>query len=457
MAIQVNTIGVAHARRLIRRGNIESSASWSFSAKDGNRLLGPNGDNWGEYARWFLAIDTSAAPKTKARYKFPFGKNGKVYRRGIIAAKSRAAQQGYPTIENVASQLLEEIDRKMKAKRKLKKVDVHFISLVNKGANKKHIIWKSENPPEDAPYSKTVGILKTDEEKRMVYGIVYAPDEVDSQGDVATAEVIEKMAYDFMRNARTTQVDKQHDYQPDEGFVAESWIVKEGDPLFDEVGAWAVGIKVENDATWEAIKKGEITGISLAGEAEVEEIAKNDENLLQKIWEAVRGLTSRSLEKDFNAKMKKIDIWKVLDAFHSAVMEIYKEDFKGDRKQALLNTIDQMREYVDKNVEKAAPVLTTNQLESLKKAIPVLEQIVSIHKSEELGMEKQAIQEMLQDALEKALQPVLDEIDALKAQNEELKKGFEERIEKLEKASKGRQTMEGQTDNVKKEDEFIWV
>ena len=161
-----------------------------------------------------------------------------------------------------------------KAKRVLKDVDVQFISLVHKGANQKTIVWKADDSAptgeesswtgdRSKPVQKTIAILKTDEEKRMVYGIVYAPDEVDSDGDTMTAGEIEKAAHAFMKAARTGQIDKQHNYQAGEGYIAESWIVRKSDELFTEEGAWAVGIKVENDETWQAVKKGEIGGLSL--------------------------------------------------------------------------------------------------------------------------------------------------------------------------------------------------
>ena len=67
-------------------------------------------------------------------------------------------------------------------KRRLMNVDVEFLSLVNKGANKKKIIFKSEENSSEV-FQRIVDIVKIDEEKRMVYGIVYSPDEVDSHGD----------------------------------------------------------------------------------------------------------------------------------------------------------------------------------------------------------------------------------------------------------------------------------
>ena len=159
----------------------------------------------------------------------------------------------------------------MKAKRKLKNVVVDFISLVHRGANRKTIIYKSgedSNPP-------LISIRKVDADKRLVYGIVYSPDEVDSQGDFAPKEVIQEMAYNFMKEGKLNNIDRQHNYKAGYGFLAESWLTKTNDPVFPEEkeGSWAVIIKVEDDTLWNDIKEGKITGLSMAGEAETDSAA----------------------------------------------------------------------------------------------------------------------------------------------------------------------------------------
>lgn len=111
-SVRVNPQGVSHARKLIAQGDVDMESDWEFTAEDGNKLLGPNGDDWDNYAKYHLAIHTDAPENTKERYGFPYGKNGKVYRRGVIAAKQRAAQMGYTNIMDVADQLLQEIDKK---------------------------------------------------------------------------------------------------------------------------------------------------------------------------------------------------------------------------------------------------------------------------------------------------------------------------------------------------------
>jgi len=208
----------------------------------------------------------------------------------------------------------------VKARRRIKKATVTHISLVHSGANQKTILWKSGDEP---VHSTVATIAKTDDEQRMVYGIVYAPDQVDNQGDVADAEVIRDMAYTFMKMQFTPNVDRQHNYMGGEGYVAESWLLRKNDALFpkEPEGSWAVGIKVEKDDTWQAIKDGAITGISMAGEGAVEVLQKADddpdESFVQKIIDGV----SRLFEKHTgDSEMETTDLEKTVA---SAVQEAF--------------------------------------------------------------------------------------------------------------------------------------
>lgn len=112
MTIKVNGKGDAHARSLITSGKVDQGSSWSFSAEDGDKLLGADGDDWGNYAKWFLAEDTDAAEETKARFKYPFGKSGKIYRRAVSAIRSRASQQGATAVYDCAGELMDKLDKK---------------------------------------------------------------------------------------------------------------------------------------------------------------------------------------------------------------------------------------------------------------------------------------------------------------------------------------------------------
>ena len=174
----------------------------------------------------------------------------------------------------------------------LKGMKVDFLSLVSKGANGKKIIWKSggEKPEGAEIFETALRKVKKSNEKRMVYGVVYSPDQIDSQGEFASRGEIEKAAYDFMKGLRLLNVDAQHDFDPKAAFVAESWITKGVDSLFEDEpeGSWAVGIRVDDEALWENVKKGELAGISMAGYAA--KIRKGEEGFLAKMEELLTRL-----------------------------------------------------------------------------------------------------------------------------------------------------------------------
>jgi len=104
--------GEAQGNARIAAGDVDKTSDWSFSAEDGNKLLGSGGDDWDTYGKWFLGTEPDADPKTKAHYKYPFGKGGKVYRSGLIAVRSRSAQQGETAIFDAAGRMIDKIDKK---------------------------------------------------------------------------------------------------------------------------------------------------------------------------------------------------------------------------------------------------------------------------------------------------------------------------------------------------------
>lgn len=111
MPLATNSKGIARARSLIAAGKVNDGA-WSFSAEDGNKLLGPDGDDWAAYAAVHLAVDPDAPEKTKAHYKYPCIKGSEVYRRGVAAAESRAAQNGADAVAAAAKKLMEAIQKR---------------------------------------------------------------------------------------------------------------------------------------------------------------------------------------------------------------------------------------------------------------------------------------------------------------------------------------------------------
>lgn len=164
MALRVNEKGVANAKKLIKQGKVDLESEWSFDASDENKILGDG--NWKEYEKWFLAIDTEANEETKARYKFPFGKNGKVYRRGIIAAKQRASQFGYENIFKVADELLQMIDEKFKESWLIEGNITRMIETEAKSGDEWEVVIISEGVSKTYPnFLYTADVLKSSVDK----------------------------------------------------------------------------------------------------------------------------------------------------------------------------------------------------------------------------------------------------------------------------------------------------
>jgi len=95
-----------HARSLIEKDKINTESAWTFSADDGNALLGPDNDDWERYALFHLGKDTDQKPETKAYYKYPYGKGSSVYMSALRAIRGRSAQQEHTSVFNVAGRLL---------------------------------------------------------------------------------------------------------------------------------------------------------------------------------------------------------------------------------------------------------------------------------------------------------------------------------------------------------------
>lgn len=113
MTLTLNTSAVTFARQLIRDGKIKrDEGHWrehNPDAEQENRYLASH--EMTDYANWHLGLDESKGADTKGRYHFPYGDFKTVHRDGLIAAKERAAQQGYAAIEKAAGELLQLLEK----------------------------------------------------------------------------------------------------------------------------------------------------------------------------------------------------------------------------------------------------------------------------------------------------------------------------------------------------------
>ena len=107
----VHQAGVDKARELIDARQYVLESSWSDeqpSTSDENDDIDRHDIE--QFGAWHLAVDEGASVGTKDRFGFPFGDFHRVHRSALIAAKSRAGQNGHDQIERAADELLERLD-----------------------------------------------------------------------------------------------------------------------------------------------------------------------------------------------------------------------------------------------------------------------------------------------------------------------------------------------------------
>lgn len=117
-----------------------------------------------------------------------------------------------------------------------------------------------------------VQIAKADEEKRIVYGIVLEPDTVDAQGDTISADDIEKAAHGYLAKSRKIKV--RHNNEVKTVNVVESYISPQDMTMSGpngrqkvRKGSWVLGVKVDDDRLWKAVKSKELNAFSVGGVA----------------------------------------------------------------------------------------------------------------------------------------------------------------------------------------------
>ena len=109
--MELNEAAEQKATDLIKSRQYVKDSDWSEaqpSTDEENDYLEKHG--WDDYGQWHLGIHENESKETKGRFGFPYGDFRRVHHAGLIAAKQRAAQQGYDAIEQAADRLLALLD-----------------------------------------------------------------------------------------------------------------------------------------------------------------------------------------------------------------------------------------------------------------------------------------------------------------------------------------------------------
>lgn len=306
-------------------------------------------------------------------------------------------------------------------KRKLKNLQVSHVSYVNAGANKREFfLTKFDEKPN---FEKEVRVIKSeDEEKRLVYGIVYEPGVLDSHNDFADESTIEKAAHEFMLKYR--QIDKDHDFQAGVGEVVESYIAPADMEVNGETitkGTWILVTKATEEV-WEAIQKGDYKGYSLAGVAETEvieeEVTKTEEKQMKSFFQLVKG---------FFGGEKQVEVAKEEDTFLSVVEKAGKKISAPNMADidAAIESLTNLKTRVTPSPEGAGSErnnmeFNQEQFEktltsAVEKAVgPIKEELASVKKHLNFDEEKTDEDIKVEKAVEAATAPLREEIEALK-------------------------------------------
>ena len=121
---------------------------------------------------------------------------------------------------------------------------------------------------------KSLEVAKMDEDKRLVFGWASVIENDDGspledlQGDVIKMEELESAAYRFVLDSR--KAGEMHDRTEGIGRLVESFVVtpEKAEALgMTRKGGWWVGFKIDDDSTWEQVKKGTFRMFSIGGKA----------------------------------------------------------------------------------------------------------------------------------------------------------------------------------------------
>jgi hypothetical protein len=118
-----------------------------------------------------------------------------------------------------------------------------------------------------------------DGEKRMLYGPALIPNQPIVRYDgnnekyyiTYSKETIEQTAQEFLKRNMHHNHTIQHEMPVNNLTVVESWVTtgahdKSMNYGFElPEGTWMIGVKVDDDNTWQAVKNGEVKGFSIEG------------------------------------------------------------------------------------------------------------------------------------------------------------------------------------------------
>ena len=216
---------------------------------------------------------------------------------------------------------------------------IKFVSLVDKAANRKSFLLTKQEDGQQG-FQSTGRILKVDSDSHYVTGIVYEPMVADAHDNYMTEAEIEKAAHWFMKNG--DKIDLQHSFEEAEGLTVVESSVTKADQKIEDVdvkkGTWLMTVEVNNDEVWQAIEKGEITGLSMGGvgnyatqETDLNDVAKAEAdaggvpeklNLLERLAKALgveSAVVKGEMREKYEQRVRAESFWTAWDSLCSVL------------------------------------------------------------------------------------------------------------------------------------------
>lgn len=262
--------------------------------------------------------------------------------------------------------------------------DVYKISLVDEPAIESGFVYFGKEKP--------VYIALETSDKHLIYSPVLRPDFPiyrNYDGDEFylkfTREAVEKSAHDFLKNGFQHQWSIDHQTDVEGLSVVESWIkTDENDKSISlgldpnlEIGTWFVGLSVDNEPIWKAVKSGSFKGLSIEAFVYIddeqiednqnknkeEDMSKFDENKffdrVKELFESALG-SQKLAEEETPAETSGETVEEVVEEKTDEVVEAIEEvaETPEEESNALQDVVDALQERVDSLVE---------EVETLKK------------------------------------------------------------------------------------------
>ena len=115
-------------------------------------------------------------------------------------------------------------------------------------------------------FAHTQEYIETDTPEYTVTSIVLEPDVPGPDGEWYTKETIRKASFDFMQMGQTIKL--QHSGYTYEAPIVENYLAPTNLTLGNQSvpeGTWVMTLRIQSEPIWVAIKRGNLTGLSIGG------------------------------------------------------------------------------------------------------------------------------------------------------------------------------------------------